>query len=143
MPFGARAAPPRAVRAVGPRRMSGCGPGARATCSAVLSGALEAYPPLGTTPGVLGGGLVAGYRISPAEDIEILSVTPKKSIGGERGLLHNLLFYRTNRNNTWQRPAIRLCGRGKPPICAADLSNKGVLFPIIPLTMGTQVLVCS
>jgi hypothetical protein len=44
------------VRAVGPRRMSGCGPGTRATCSAVLSGALEAYPPLGTTPGVLGGG---------------------------------------------------------------------------------------
>jgi hypothetical protein len=59
------------VRAVGPRRMSGCGPGTRATCSAVLSGALEAYPPLGTTPGVLGGGgLVAGYRKSPAEDID-------------------------------------------------------------------------
>jgi hypothetical protein len=48
------------VRAVGPRRMSGCGPGARATCSAVLSGALEAYPPLGTTPGVLGGGAGGG-----------------------------------------------------------------------------------
>ena len=94
-------------------------------------------------PGYWGGSWwrVTAYLL--AEDIEILSVTPKKSIGGERGLLHNLLFYRTNRNNTWQRPAIRLCGRGKPPICAADLSNKGVLFPIIPLTMGTQVLVCS
>jgi hypothetical protein len=56
-------------RAVGPRPMSGCGPGTRATCSAVLSGALEVYPPLGTTPGVLVGGgwwrvtryLLAGY----------------------------------------------------------------------------------
>ena len=86
--------------------------------------------------GAVRGWLVAGYRISPF-------CNSQKSIGGERGLLHNLLFYRTNRNNTWQRPAIRLCGRGKPPICAADLSNKGVLFPIIPLTMGTQVLVCS
>jgi hypothetical protein len=27
--------------------ISGCGPGTRATCSAVLSGALEAHPPLG------------------------------------------------------------------------------------------------
>ena len=130
-------------RAVGPRPMSGCGPGTRATCSAVLSGALEAYPPLGTTPGVLGGRLVAGYRISPGRRYRDPFCNSQKSIGGERGLLHNLLFYRTNRNNTWQRPAIRLCGRGKPPICAADLSNKGVLFPIIPLTMGTQVLVCS
>ena len=43
--------------------MSGCGPGTRATCSAVLSGALEAYPLLGTTPGVLGGELVAGYGL--------------------------------------------------------------------------------
>ena len=42
-------------RAVGPRPMSGC-----ATCSAVLSGALEVYPPLGTTPGVLGGGAGGG-----------------------------------------------------------------------------------
>jgi hypothetical protein len=42
--------------------MSGCGPGTRATCRAVLSGAFEAYPPLGTTPGVPRGGLVAGYR---------------------------------------------------------------------------------
>ena len=50
-------------RAVGPRPMSGCGPGTRATCSAVLSGALEAYPLLGTTPGVLGGELVAGYGL--------------------------------------------------------------------------------
>ena len=68
------------VRAVGPRRMSGCGPGARATCSAVLSGALEAYPPLGTTPGVLGGGWwrVTAYLL--AEDIEILSVTPKSRL---------------------------------------------------------------
>jgi hypothetical protein len=32
-----------------------CGPGARATCSAVLFGVLEAYPPVGTTPGVPGG----------------------------------------------------------------------------------------
>ena len=43
--------------------ISGCGPGTRATCSAVLSGALEAYPLLGTTPGVLGGELVAGYGL--------------------------------------------------------------------------------
>jgi hypothetical protein len=49
-----------AGRAVGPRPMSGCGPGTRATCSAILSGVLEAYLPLGTTPGVLGGELVAG-----------------------------------------------------------------------------------
>ena len=121
-------------RAVGPRPMSGCGPGTRATCSAVLSGALEAYPPLGTTPGVLGGGgwwRVTAYLL--AEDIEILSVTPKSRLNGDRGLLHNLLFYRTNRNNTWQRPAIRLCGRGNPPICAADLSNKAVIFSAVPL----------
>jgi hypothetical protein len=51
------------VRAVGPRLVSGCGPGTRATCSAVLFGALEAYPPLGTTPGVPGEELVAGYRV--------------------------------------------------------------------------------
>ena len=43
--------------------MSGCGPGTRATCSAVLPGAPEAYPLLGTTPGVLGGELVAGYGL--------------------------------------------------------------------------------
>jgi hypothetical protein len=44
--------------------ISGCGPGTRATCSAVLSGALEAYPPLGTPAhGVPGARLVAGYRI--------------------------------------------------------------------------------
>jgi hypothetical protein len=36
--------------------MSGCGPGTRATCSAVLSGAFEAHPPLGTAPGYRGGG---------------------------------------------------------------------------------------
>jgi hypothetical protein len=36
---------------------------AATTCSAVLSGVLEAYPPLGTTPGVLGGELVAGYGL--------------------------------------------------------------------------------
>jgi hypothetical protein len=37
--------------------MSRCGPRTRTTCSAVLSVAFEAYPPLGTTtPGVLGGG---------------------------------------------------------------------------------------
>jgi hypothetical protein len=40
-----------------------CGPGTRATCSAVLFGALEAYPPVGTTPGVPGEELVAGYRM--------------------------------------------------------------------------------
>jgi hypothetical protein len=50
-------------RAVGPRLMSGCGPGSRATCSAVLFGVLEAYPPVGTTPGVLGEELVTGYRM--------------------------------------------------------------------------------
>jgi hypothetical protein len=50
--------------AVGPRLVSGCGPGTRATCSAVLFGAFEAYPPLGTTPGVPAGEeLVAGYRV--------------------------------------------------------------------------------
>jgi hypothetical protein len=48
---------------VGPRLVSGCGPGTRATCSAVLFGAFEAYPPLGTTPGVPGEELVAGYRM--------------------------------------------------------------------------------
>ena len=42
--------------------MRGCGPGTRATCSAVLSGVLEAYPLLGTTPGVLGGGAGGGLR---------------------------------------------------------------------------------
>jgi hypothetical protein len=42
--------------------MRGCGPGTRATCSAVLSGALEAYPLLGTTPGALGGGAGGGLR---------------------------------------------------------------------------------
>jgi hypothetical protein len=42
-----------------------CGPGTHATCSAVLFGALEAYPPVGTmhTPGVPGEELVAGYRV--------------------------------------------------------------------------------
>jgi hypothetical protein len=50
-------------RAVGPRLMSGCGPGSRATCSAALFGALEAYPPVGTTPRVPGEELVAGYRV--------------------------------------------------------------------------------
>ena len=50
-------------RAVGPRLMSGCGAGSRATCSAALFGALEAYPPVGTTPGVPGEELVAGYRM--------------------------------------------------------------------------------
>jgi hypothetical protein len=61
----------RAGRAVGhvgrPRPMSGCSPRTRANCSAVLSGTFEAYPPLGTTPGVLGGGggwWRGGYRIS-------------------------------------------------------------------------------
>jgi hypothetical protein len=51
------------VRAMGPRLVSSCGPGTRATCSAVLFGAFEAYPPLGTTPGVPGEELVAGYRV--------------------------------------------------------------------------------
>jgi hypothetical protein len=49
----------KVVRALGPRLVSGCGPGTRATCSAVLFGAFEAYPPLGTTPGVPGRELVA------------------------------------------------------------------------------------
>jgi hypothetical protein len=68
--YGSRVVPENAVvalvalgRAVGPRLMSGCGPGSRATCSAVLFGVLEAYPPVGTTPGVPGGELVAGYRV--------------------------------------------------------------------------------
>ena len=47
-------------RAVGPRLMSGCGAGSRATCSAALFGALEAYPPVGTTPGGTGGGAGGG-----------------------------------------------------------------------------------
>jgi hypothetical protein len=72
------------VRAVGPRRMSGCGPGTRATCSAVLSGAIEALPAARYyyTPGVLGagGGLVACTAYLLAEDIEILSVTPKSRL---------------------------------------------------------------
>ena len=51
------------VRAVGPRLVSGCGPGTRATCSAVLFGAFEAYPPLGTTPGAPGEELATGYRM--------------------------------------------------------------------------------
>jgi hypothetical protein len=42
--------------------MSGCGPGTRATCSAVLFGAFEAYPPLGTTPGVRGGAELEAVR---------------------------------------------------------------------------------
>ena len=67
-------------RAVGPRPMSGCGPGTRATCSAVLSGALEAYPLLGTTPGVLGGELVAGYRISPGRRYRDPFCNAQKSI---------------------------------------------------------------
>ena len=119
-------------RAVGPRPMSGCGPGTHATCSAVLSGALEAYPLLGTTPGVLGE-LVAGYRISPAEDFELLSVTPKSRLNGDRGLLHILLFLHKQQEQYLAAPAIRLCGRGNPPICAADLSNKDVIFPAMPL----------
>ena len=53
----------RVGRAVGPRLVSGCGPGTRATCSAVLFGVLEAHPPVGTTPGVPGEELVAGYRM--------------------------------------------------------------------------------
>jgi hypothetical protein len=40
--------------------MSGCGPGSRATGSAALFVALEAYPPVGTTPGVPGGGVDGG-----------------------------------------------------------------------------------
>jgi hypothetical protein len=49
---------------VGPARpMTGCGPGIRGTCSAVLSSVLEAYPLLGTTPGVATGELVAGYGL--------------------------------------------------------------------------------
>jgi hypothetical protein len=44
--------------------ISGCGSGTRATCSAVLSGALEAYPPLGTAPAVPGGGGGDWWRVT-------------------------------------------------------------------------------
>jgi hypothetical protein len=39
-------------------------PGARATCTAVLVGVFEAYPPLGTTPGVPGRELAAVPEIA-------------------------------------------------------------------------------
>jgi hypothetical protein len=58
-------------RAVGPRLMSGCGAGSRATCSAALFGALEAYPPVGTTPGVPGGGGGAGGGLPGVYEIVI------------------------------------------------------------------------
>jgi hypothetical protein len=39
-------------------------PGARGTCTTVLFGVLEAYPPLGTTPGVPGRELAAVCEIA-------------------------------------------------------------------------------
>jgi hypothetical protein len=66
--------------------MSGCGPGTRTTCSAVLSGVLEAYPPLRYYPRGTGGELVAGYRISPGGLLAILSgsVLLLELVGGEQ-----------------------------------------------------------
>jgi hypothetical protein len=54
--------------------MSGCAPGARATSSAVLSGAIPAarYYPRGTGGGA-GGGRVAAYLLAPGRLRPILS----------------------------------------------------------------------
>jgi hypothetical protein len=97
------------------------------------------YYPRGTG----GGELVAGYRISSGRRYRDPFCNAQKSIGGEYGLLHNLLFNRSNMKNTWQRPAIQLCSRGEPPIRAAYLNNKAVIFPDMPLLWaGRHWFVC-
>jgi hypothetical protein len=73
------------VRAAEESLMSGCAPGARATCSAVLSGAFEAYPPLGTTPGALGGGAGGGLpHISWRVAVYFVEFRSSFGVGGER-----------------------------------------------------------
>jgi hypothetical protein len=140
-------------RAVGPRPMSGCGPGTRATCSAVLSGALEAYPPLGTTPGVLvlgGGGwwrvagyLLAGYWLFCRVPLFFWSwwrASCEKAFQSLSGLICSFCWGQCQR-----RPAVGQQGSPSPspPSSAANLSNKDVIFSAVPLGMGIEVIVCS
>jgi hypothetical protein len=92
-----------AGRAVGPRLMSGYGPGSRATCSAVLFGVLEAYPPVGTTPGVPGEELVTGSLQS-----DLKKARRPKPGGAPVGAPGEL---RSARRSALQRPAALDGGR--------------------------------
>jgi hypothetical protein len=78
-------------------------------------------------PGVpCGGWLVAGYRIRyKGKSFETTKV--------DWWFTGNLFFCKSDRNKTWQRPAIRLRGRGPLLIHAAYLGNKAVIFSAVPL----------